>query len=218
MRIVIAGCGRVGSQLAIWLAEDGHDVTVIDKRESTLRSLGRGFNGVYLVGEAYDVSVLGEAGMDEADVFLAVTDSDNANLMAAEVAGRVFDVPRSIARLYDPNREGAYRALNVEFVTGTKIIASVIYEQVVNEEFRFHTTFTGGNVEIVEFVLGAAAAGLDVTGLEIDGRLRVATVIRDGATIIPGPGFVLAPDDLVVGAARHGVRSDIARYLKPSPT
>lgn len=218
MRIVIAGCGRVGSQLAVWLSGDGHDVTVIDNRESTLRSLGRGFNGVYLVGEAYDVSVLGEAGLDEADVFLAVTDSDNANLMATEVAARVFDVPRSIARLYDPNREGAYRALNVQFVTGTKIIASVIYEQVVNEEFRFHTAFTGGNVEIVEFVLGPAAAGLDVAGLEIEGRLRVATVIRDGATVIPGAGFVLAPDDLVVGAARHGVREDIARYLKSTTT
>jgi trk system potassium uptake protein len=216
MRIVIAGCGRVGSQLAVWLSGDGHDVTVIDKRESTLRSLGRGFNGVYLVGEAYDVSVLREAGLDEADVFLAVTDSDNANLMAAEVAARVFDVPRSIARLYDPNREGAYQALNVQFVTGTKIIASVVYEQVVNEEFRFHTTFTGGDVEIVEFALGPDAAGLEVAALEIEGRLRVATVIRDGATIIPGAGFVLAPDDLVVGAARHGVRSDIAPYLKAS--
>jgi trk system potassium uptake protein len=216
MRIVIAGCGRVGSQLAIWLSGDGHDVTVIDRRESTLRSLGRGFNGVYLVGEAYDVSVLDEAGLDEADIFLAVTDSDNANLMATEVAARVFDVPRSIARLYDPNREAVYRALNVQFVTGTKIIASVIYEQVVNEEFRFHTAFTGGDVEIVEFILGPDATGLDVTGLEIEGRLRVATVIREGATIIPGPGFALAPDDLVVGAARHGVRRDIARYLKAS--
>lgn len=204
--------------MAKWLADDGHDVTVIDRREETLRSLGRGFNGQYVVGEAYDVGVLDEAGLDGADVFLAVTDSDNANLMAAEVATGVFGVRRSIARLYDPNREDAYRALRVQFVTGTKIIASVIYEQVIEEEFRFHTTFSGGDVEIVEFTLGHNAAGLPVREFEVPDRLRVAAVLRNGHIHIPAGDFTLEAGDLVVASARSGVRSSIGHLLRGAET
>ena len=215
MRVVIAGCGRVGSQLARWFSEGDHDVTVIDRREQTLRELGRDFNGTYVIGEAYDVDVLDEAGLADADVFLAVTDSDNANLMAAEVATKVFGVNRSIARLYDPIREKAYEALNVQFVTGTKIIAAVIYEQVIAEAFTLHTTFADeSEVEIVEFTVSAGASGVPVSDLEVPGRLRVAAVERNGVVRIPSPDDLLEPGDLVVASARSGVRSRIARYLE----
>lgn len=215
MRVVIAGCGRVGSQLARWLSEAGHDVTVVDRREQTLRELGRDFNGTYVIGEAYDVDVLDEAGLAEADVFLAVTDSDNANLMAAEVATKVFGTKRSIARLYDPIREKAYEALNVQFITGTKIIAAVIYEQVVDEAFTLHTTFTeDSEVEIVEFTVSAEASGVPVGDLEVPGRLRVAAISRDGVVRIPSADDELQAGDLVVASVRPGVRSRIGRYLE----
>lgn len=214
MHIVISGCGRVGSELAVWLANDGHDIVVIDNRQSALEALGKSFNGETLLGEAFDVEVLRQADIERADVFLAVTNSDNANLMAVEVSRNVFGVQRAIARLYDPAREAAYRTLGVSFITGTKLIANVFYEQVLDEEFSYHVTFTEGDVEIVEFSLSREAEGLTVAELEIRNKLRVAAVHRQGETIIPGRRFELAEDDLVVAAAREGVRRRVEHYLK----
>ncbi len=214
MHIVIAGCGRVGSELAQWLANDGHDVVVIDNRQGALDHLGKAFNGEILLGEAFDVDVLRQGGIDQADVFLAVTNSDNANLMAVEVARNVFKVERAFARLYDPAREESYRRLGVKFITGTKLIANVFYEQVLDEEFSYHVTFTEGDVEVVEFTLGPGATGISIAELEIRNKLRVAAVQRGGETIIPGRRFELAEDDLVVAAAREGVRRRIEHYLK----
>jgi trk system potassium uptake protein TrkA len=213
MHVVIAGCGRVGSHLATRLADDGHDVVVIDNRQEALDSLGKGFNGVALRGEAYDVGLLRIAELEDAEVFVAVTDSDNANLMAVEVATRVFSVPRAIARLFDPGRERAYRATGVQFVTGTLLMANVFYEQIVGEEFAYHVTFSDGDVEIVEFTLADTATDVRVGELEVRHRLRVAAVRRGDETYIPGNRFELQPGDLVVAAARDGVRSRIDHYL-----
>lgn len=214
MHVVIAGSGRVGSTLAKWLADDGHDVTVIDSNQGALDRLGKAFNGATLLGVAYDVDILRRAGLDSEDTFVAVTDSDNANLMAVEVAKSVFGVDRAIARLYDPNREESYRALGIQHVTGTKLIANVVYEQVVDHEFAYHVTFTDGDVEIVEFILNADGHGLMIDQLEIRNKLRVAAVRRGDHTFIPGRRFELHTGDLVVAAARDGVKLRIERYLK----
>lgn len=214
MHIVIGGCGRVGSTLARWLSEDGHDVTVIDLDEDALGHLGRAFNGATALGPAYDVDLLRRVGLGPEDAFLAVTDSDNANLMAVEVAREVFGVTRAIARLYDPNREEAYRALRIKHITGTKLIANVIYEQVVEDEFSFHVGFTGGDVEIVEFVVDERVRGLGIDELEVKNKLRIAAVRRGDHTHIPGKRFLLEPGDLVVAAAREGVKRRIDLYVK----
>lgn len=215
MRILIAGAGRVGGDLANALADDGHDVTVLDKSAKALEVLGSTFNGTSQKGIAYDVGDLEEAGIQVADVFVAVTDSDNANLMAVEVAKRVFAVPRAVARLDDPTREEAYRALDVEYVAGAKLVARVIYEGIVDPEFRFHTTFEEGNVEIVEFILGTGAEGAAVADLEIAGRLRVAALRRGEEVVIPDGLFPLAIGDRVVAAAKRGTRSKLLEYLAP---
>jgi trk system potassium uptake protein TrkA len=213
MRIVIAGSGRVGGDLAHELADHGHDVSVVDYSKKALEELGTTFNGSVHLGLAYDVGVLKEAGIEYADAFVAVTDSDNANLMAVQLAKEVFMVPKTIARLDDPNRERAYRELDVAYIPASKLIAKVVYEQVVEEEFRFHVTFEDGETEIVDMRLGAAAENLQVADLEIDNRLRVAAVRREGKTYIPDHEFHLKEGDLVVAAARKGVVNKIRRYL-----
>ena len=217
MRIVIAGAGRVGGDLAHELADHGHDVSVVDHSKTALEELGTTFNGSVHLGLAYDVGVLQEAGIEYADAFVAVTDSDNANLMAVQLAKEVFKVPKTIARLDDPNRERAYRELDVAYIPASKLIAKVVYEQVVEQEFKFHVTFEEGETEIVDMRLGAAADNLPVSEFEIDDRLRVAAVRRDGKTFIPDGRFVLRTGDLVVAAARKGVVSKIKRYLLTEP-
>lgn len=213
MQILIAGCGRVGSSLAGSLSDDGHDVTVIDSNPVALAKLGKSFNGHLVVGQAFDVGTLRLANIEAADVFVAVTDSDNANLMAVEVAKEVFHVPRSIARLYDPAREASYRALNISFITGTNLIAQVMHDQIIEDEFQYHVMFAEGDVDIVEFHLGPKADGIEVADFEIRDRLRIAAVHRGGRIHIPHPRFILRSDDLVVAAARDGVGGRMEKYL-----
>lgn len=218
MHIVIAGAGRVGTALAQKFAADGHDVVVIDNDEEALEALGRGFNGGTQVGEAFDVGTLTRAGTDHADVFLAVTNSDNANLVAVEVVKATFGVERSIARLSDPAREAAYGALGIEYVAGTTLIANLVYQDIVDVEFQHHLTFEpGSDVEMVEFVLNHEAAGRTVGRFEVNDRLRIAAVRRGRDTFIPGTRFILEEGDVVVAAAREGVKRRIEAFVKDQP-
>jgi trk system potassium uptake protein TrkA len=213
VRIVIAGCGRVGSDLAKRLARSRHDVSIIDVASEGLAALGTTFNGTTHTGLAYDVDTLKEAGIEDADAFIAVTNSDNANLMAVEVAKEVFDVPRALARLDDPARESAYRALSIDYVAASAIVSKVIYESIVEDEFRYHLTFAGGDVEVVEMVIGNQKSRLTVGELEEAGSLRVAAVRRQQETLIPSQDSELEPNDLVVAAVRKGTRSKVKKYL-----
>ncbi len=213
MRIVIAGCGRVGSDLAVRLANSGHDVSILDAHYEALESLGSAFNGTTHTGEAYDVDALKEAGIKEADAFIAVTSSDNANLMAVQVAKEVFEVPRALARLDDPARKIAYRILNVDHVAASAIVSNVIYESIVDDEFRYHLTFAGGDVEVVEMVIGEQAAGLTVGELEAEDGVRVAAIRRPPETLIPRADSELAANDLVVAAVKSDARGKVKKYL-----
>jgi trk system potassium uptake protein TrkA len=214
VRVVIGGCGRVGSELARHLADMGDDVSVIDDRPGALDRLGSTFDGTVHEGRIYDVKILEEAGIGQADAFVAVHDSDNANLMAVEVAKEVFAVPRAIARLGDPAREEAYRALDVDYVAGAKVTAEIFFERLREEQFAYHVTFTGGDVQIIEAIAGEAAAGRTVADLEVADRFRIAAVRRGTTTYIPDPDFLLEPGDLVVAAARSGVGAKIIEFLQ----
>lgn len=214
MRVVIAGCGRVGRDLALSMADDGHDVSVIDSKPEVFRLLGSTFNGTVHEGIAYDIRVLREAGIEFADAFVAVTNGDNANLMAVQVATQVFGVPKTIARLDDPRRTDAYRALNVQHVAGAKLTSRAIHEQLLDEEFRYHVSFFGDEVELIEMRIGDGGDGLAIGQLEIAGKLRVAAIRRGMVTHVADPDFVLEEDDVVVAAARAGVRRKVRRYCK----
>jgi trk system potassium uptake protein TrkA len=213
MLIVIAGCGRVGSDLAMSLSEDGHDVSVVANSQERLASLGDSFNGRTEIGLAYDVRTLRRADIEFADAFVAVTPNDNANLMAVQVAKKVFGVSKTIARLDDPARADAYSALDVEYVAGSHLISRVIKEQIVEAEFEYHVTFSSGDIEIVEMNIGPVDEDVAVADFEVSGRLRVAAVRRDGRTLIPASDFMLSEGDLVVAAAKHGITSKVGKYL-----
>lgn len=128
MRIVILGCGRTGAHLARMLLEDGHQVTVIDQDSASFSRLGDDFPGRLVVGTGIDEDVLRQAGIEEAEAFVAVTNGDNTNVMAAQVAKEVFGVPRAICRIYDPLREEIYRTLGLETICPTLWGASRIKE------------------------------------------------------------------------------------------
>ena len=129
MRIIILGCGRLGAHLGRWLDREGHSVTVVDRSGESFARLGSDFRGTMVLGTGIDQDILRRAGIEQADAFIAVTNGDNTNAMAAEIAKLVFHVPRVVARLYDPVREDTYHTLGLmETVCPTLMGADKIHE------------------------------------------------------------------------------------------
>ena len=123
------GCGRVGAQLAGLLATDGHTVTVLDTDTYSFRRLPPDFSGTALVGNGLDQEALKRAGIEEADAFVVVTQGDNRNVMAAQIAKHIFNVPRVICRIYDPLRRDLYETLGLEAISPTTVFAQILKEK-----------------------------------------------------------------------------------------
>jgi trk system potassium uptake protein len=124
------GCGRVGARLASLLDEDGHEVTVLDNDTYSFRRLPPSFSGTALFGNGIDEEALKKAGIEDADIFVALTQGDNRNVMACQIAKHVFKVPRVVCRIYDPLREEMYSALGLETISPTKVFAQLMREKI----------------------------------------------------------------------------------------
>ncbi|HEX5323130.1 MAG TPA: NAD-binding protein [Capsulimonadaceae bacterium] len=134
MNVMILGSGRVGSTLARQLSQEGHQVTIIDLTSDAFRRLGPRFKGQKIVGTGMDQDVLRRAGIEKADAFVAVTQGDNTNIMAAQIAQDVFHVGKVYARIYDPIRAGAYREMGLSTICTTTLASGL-----------FHSAITGSN-------------------------------------------------------------------------
>ncbi len=126
MRVIILGCGRVGSKLATVLDSEGHEVTIIDLNAEQFRRLGPDFKGTAMVGTGIDEDVLRRAGIEQADAFVAVTNGDNTNIMSSQIAKVIFKVPKVVTRIYDQVREDTYHALGLKTICPTTIGAMTI--------------------------------------------------------------------------------------------
>ncbi|MGH2506431.1 MAG: potassium channel family protein [Ktedonobacteraceae bacterium] len=130
MNIVILGCGRVGATLATMLDRDGHTVAVIDQQSASFQRLPNEFGGNLIVGNGVDEDVLLRAGIKQANAFIAVTDGDNRNIMASQIAREIYHVQRVMCRIYDPIREETYRGLGLETICPTIMGAQVFFDAV----------------------------------------------------------------------------------------
>ncbi|MCJ8281790.1 MAG: TrkA family potassium uptake protein [Rivularia sp. ALOHA_DT_140] len=128
--IVVVGCGRLGSILASKLSAEGNSVVVIDLNESNFDALGGEFSGFQIVGDATELAVLRSAKADKADCLLAVTDSDNINIMVAQIAKKLFEIPSVLARVFDPNREAIYRDFGIETISPTQLSAEAFVKTI----------------------------------------------------------------------------------------
>ncbi len=130
MKVVIMGCGRVGARLAGLLDADGHSVTILDTDAYSFRRLPPKFGGTALIGNGINEEALKRAGIEEADAFVAVTQGDNRNVMATQIAKHIFNVPKVICRIYDPLRQELYSTLGLETFSPTTIFAQMLKEKV----------------------------------------------------------------------------------------
>lgn len=200
MHAIIGGCGRVGAQLAERLSGEGHDVVVVDQNPASFDRLGTGFNGDTLLGDFTDRATLIRAGIEGAEAVVAVTSYDNVNLMAVQIAQIIFSVPRTVARLFNPAREESYQKMGVHYVSGTRLVAKAILNEIRDEAFPFHVAFSDTDTRIVEMAVAREGHGWSIVELEQEGDVRVAAVKRGAKVKIPTQNDTVLRGDIVVAA------------------
>ena len=133
MNVVIVGSGRVGAFLAGLLDSAGHEVTVVDIDRASFTHLPAAFKGTTLLGNGADLDMLRQAGIEKADAFLSLTQGDNRNLMAAQVAKEIFGVRQVIAKVNDPIRAQLYRTKGITTLSRTTILGTLLHAMLFGE-------------------------------------------------------------------------------------
>jgi trk system potassium uptake protein len=141
MKILVLGCGRLGARLAMDAAEEGHEVAIIDSDPRSFSRLPSDLNAVVVLGTGIDEDVQRAAGVENVDTFIAVTDNDNTNIMAAQIAQRIFNVENVLLRVYDPARAETYQRLGLTVICPTRLVADVIEREL--PEFNLSENLTG---------------------------------------------------------------------------
>ncbi|MDD5129995.1 MAG: TrkA family potassium uptake protein [Candidatus Omnitrophica bacterium] len=209
MYIIIVGCGRVGSELAKLLSGEGHDVVVIDKAQNALNRLGNTFNGLTMVGNGFDLALLKQVGIEKADAFCAVTDGDNTNLISAQVAKKIFSVPKVLARVYDPQRAHIYAALGLDIISGTMLFSAMLRDKIIESRFSSYL-IESKDLGVIEIEVKNDLVGKTIQDINIPGDFIVAALRRMQGVVIPEPKTVLKNKDILMGVVKvsslQGVR------------
>ena len=209
MYVIIVGCGRVGSELAKLLSAEGHDVVVIDKTQEALKRLGDTFNGLTMVGNGFDLALLKQVGIEKADAFCAVTDGDNTNLISAQVAKKIFSVPKVFARVYDPQRAHIYAALGLDIISGTMLLAAMLRDKIIESRFSSYL-IESKDLGVIEIEVKNDLVGKTIQDINIPGDFIVVALRRMQGVVIPEPKTVLKNKDILMGVVKvsslQGVR------------
>jgi len=201
MYVIIVGCGRVGSELAKLLSAEGHNVVIIDRNHSAFDRLGNTFNGLTLVGNSFDLGLLKQAGIEKADAFCAVTNGDNTNLISAQVAKKIFNVPKVIARIYDPQRAYIYTALGLDIISGTILFASMLRDKIIESRFSSYLIETR-ELGVIEIEVKEQLAGKSVQEVNVPGELLVVAIRSMEGVILPEASTILNPKDTLMAVVK----------------
>ncbi|MGU3294434.1 potassium channel family protein [Williamsia sp. M5A3_1d] len=197
MRVVIMGCGRVGSSLALALEGKGHEVAVVDRDPSAFRRLGSGFAGTTVKGVGFDRDVLRTAGIADADAFAAVSSGDNSNIIAARVARETFGVEKVVARIYDAKRAAVYERLGIPTVATvpwtTQRFVAALGEGSPSTAWRDPS----GSVLVTLIPFHESWIGQTAAVFQEETGARIAFINRLGNALLPEPRTVLQQDDNV---------------------
>jgi trk system potassium uptake protein TrkA len=197
MKIIIIGCGRVGSGLARMLSNRGHQVTMIDSDPLSFERLGKNYKGKTVVGIGFDRQTLLDAGIEKADAFAAVTASDEANAVAARIAKNVFRVPRVAARIYDPRKADIYRRLGMQTISPVALGIARMAELLSFANLAVVDSLGSGEVKIVDIEVPSMLTGRRMEELIIPGEVHVSAISRKGRTFLPLSGTSFEEGDIV---------------------
>ena len=215
VHVVIMGCGRVGSLLTVELAQAGHSVSIIDKRPEAFDRLPPGFDAKTVVGLGFDRSVLEQAGIKEAEAFVAVSSGDNSNIVSARVAREYYHVPKVVARIFDPRRAEIYERLNIPTVATTRWGVKQIMLMLTHPREELKESLAGGDLFRMRLEVPKHLVGKPVGALELAGKVLVAGVDRMGSGFIPVPGSTFQEDDVAQLIVHREALDDLDEMLAP---
>jgi len=201
MYVIIVGCGRVGAELAKLLSGEGHDVVVIDKSRESFNRLGDSFNGLTMVGNGFDLALLRQVGIEKADAFCAVANGDNTNLISAQVAKKIFRVPKVFARIYDPQRAHIYAALGLDIISGTMLFSAMLRDKIIESRFSSYL-IESKDLGVIEIEAKDSLIGKTIQDINIPGDFIVVALRRMQGVIIPEPKTVLKDKDILMGVVK----------------
>ncbi len=201
MHVIIVGCGRVGAEVAKLLVGEGHNVVIVDRNPASFERLGGTFNGRTVIGNGFDLSLLKEAGIEKADVFCSLTNGDNTNLVSAQVAKRIFNVPKVIARVYDPHRARIYSALGLDIISGTILFAAMIRDKIIESRFSSYLIETK-ELGVIEIEVRDDLVGKSIQQVNVPGEFLVTAVRRLEGVFIPYPETVLMGKDMLMAVVK----------------
>lgn len=198
MQIVVAGCGKVGSQFARIMSEEGHEISVVDSSSENLKLLGPKFHGVTVLGVPIDEDVLKEAGIESADGFAAVTPDDNINMMACQIAKEIFRVPRIFARIQDPVKEQVFYQFGVHTVCPTDMAVQEFRALMMGENSAKTHFIDNTGIEFIYERVRDKDAGKLMRDLSLPKNAHLLGVMKDGQLNFYHPAAKLEFDDELV--------------------
>lgn len=197
MKLIIVGCGRLGSGLANKLSKEGNEVTVIDTTSEAFVALDPHFKGKTIVGVGFDQDILNQAKIKGVDALIACTSSDDTNALIARLAQNFFKVPKVIARLYDQHKAEVYQSLGIQTISTTawgieKASGILRYGQL-----DILNTIGDGKVDLIRVEAPVLLEGKTVNELMVISEMQVVTIRRSGNTFIPTLGSVVRAKDIL---------------------
>jgi trk system potassium uptake protein TrkA len=217
VHIVIMGCGRVGSTLALRLEAAGHTVAMIDQEKAAFRRLGEAFQGITVAGFGFDQETLIEAGIERADAFAAVSNGDNSNIIAARVARETFNVANVVARIYDAKRAEIYERLGIPTIATVPWTANRLYRQILGDSIAETWRDPSGAVALLQVKLHEGWIGHTLREVEQATGGRVAMITRFGVGEVPTESTLVQDGDQIHILITDDLRASLAGVIDAAP-
>jgi trk system potassium uptake protein len=214
MRVIVVGCGRVGSELAVRLQTEGHDTVILDKNRAAFRRLPLDWGGRSVVGFGIDRDDLVRAGVGEANAVAAVTSGDNTNILCARICRENFEVPHVVARIYDPRRALIYQRLGIPTVASVAWTVDQVVRRLLPEDAVTTWTDPTGEVSMVERRLPDSFAGRRLDEVTDGEHLRPMLLTRGGHARLASTDMVGQEGDVVIFGVRNDALADLERRLR----
>ncbi len=180
MHVIVVGCGRVGSGLAQALTKEGHSVAIIDRTAKAFRRLPMDWTGDQIVGSGFDRDDLEAAGAVGGDALAAVSSGDNSNILTVRIARETYQIPRVVARIYDPRRAEIYQRLGIPTVATVTWTIDQVLRRLLPDERATEWSDASGRLVLLDRSLPPAWAGRRLGELEEAGVVSVVAVTRAG--------------------------------------
>ena len=213
MRIIVIGCGRVGSMLANMLSLEGHEIAVIDKNPHAFSRLSKTFKGEKIEGLAIDKKILEQAGIQTADALTAVTNSDSDNADAALIAKDEYRVPHVTARLYDPQKAELYRQHGISTICSTIWAANTLKDLMLHPGILEKLSFGSGEVKLIEIDVPKHLADKRIHEINVPSEMHICVVIRNGKAFIPTSGTKFEDADMLYVAVLSSTIENLKKML-----